>query len=83
MEFSLLHVSMLIELTDEKIRQLKEIIDDPSSSDDEANDSAELSMQYIALSSALAEQYKSKWSSNSEHPCYEHLIRKASNAKEP
>ena len=81
MELSLSHLSLLIELTDKEIKHLKKIIDDPSSLDNEVDDSGELTMQYIALSSALAEQYKTKWTSNSEHPSYEDLVNELHSAK--
>jgi hypothetical protein len=74
MDLSLSHLSMLIELTANEIANLQKIINDPSSADNEVNDSGELSMQYIALSSVLAEMYKNKWSKDSGHPSYKDLI---------
>ncbi|HEY6528040.1 MAG TPA: hypothetical protein VIZ65_05060 [Cellvibrionaceae bacterium] len=65
---------MLIELTERKIKQLKHVIDDPSSSEDEIDNCGELSMQYLSLSSTLAELYKDQWSPSSDLPNYEDLI---------
>ena len=74
MEFSLSHISMLIELTEKEINQLKQVIDNPDSSDEEVDDSGELSTQYLSLSSALASAYKNQWSPDSNYPDYEKLI---------
>ncbi len=74
MEISLSHLSMLIELTEREIKHLKHVIDDPSSSEDEIDNCGELSIQYLSLSSALAELYKKKWSPSSDQPNYEDLI---------
>ncbi len=80
MELSLSHLSMLIELTERQFFSLKNIIDNESSTEEEVDDAGELSMQYLALSSALSELYKDKWSQNSEHPQYEDLIKEIQQA---
>jgi hypothetical protein len=74
MELSLSHLSLLIELTENEISAMKDIIDNPKSSEEEINDSGEHSMQLLSLASALAELYKEKWSSNCEQPGYKELI---------
>ncbi|TQV65678.1 hypothetical protein FKG94_28295 [Exilibacterium tricleocarpae] len=76
MELSLIQIALLIELTDKEIKQLKQVIDNPSSADDEVDDCGELSTQYIALESALAALYKSKWSKDCGQPSYEELAKK-------
>jgi hypothetical protein len=70
MELSLSQLSILIELTEREIEQLKRIIDNPSSRHDDVDNCGELSMQYLSLSSTLAELYKNKWTSNSGQPSY-------------
>lgn len=75
MELSLIQIALLIELTDKEIKQLKQAIDDPGSSDEEVDDCGELSMQYLALESALASLYKSKWSEDCGQPSYEELVK--------
>lgn len=75
MELSLIQLSLLVELTVKEIKQLKETIENPNSTDEEVDDSGELSMQYIALESTLAEIYKSKWSEDCGEPSYEELIQ--------
>lgn len=75
MELSLIQISLLIELTDKEIKHLKQVIDAPDSSDEEVDDCGELSMQYVALESALASLYKSKWSEDCGQPSYEELIK--------
>ena len=78
MQLSLIHLALLIELNYNEIKKLKKIIDDPSSSDQEESDSAESSMQYIALESALADAYKALWSKDSLRPSYDELIEEIS-----
>ncbi|MEY4588042.1 MAG: hypothetical protein RL497_118 [Pseudomonadota bacterium] len=73
MEISLSQLSMLIELTEREIKRIKHIIDDPSSTDEEADNCGELSMQYLSLSSTLAQLYKNKWPGDSGQPTYDDL----------
>lgn len=75
MELSLIQIALLIELTDKEIKELKQVIDNPSSSEEEVDDCGELSTQYIALESTLAFLYKSKWAEGCGQPSYEELVK--------
>ena len=74
MELSLSHLSLLIELTEVELAEMKKIIDSPNASDEEVNDSSEHSMQLLSLSSALQTMYKNKWASSDDELSYDKLI---------
>lgn len=75
MELSLIQLSLLIELTDKEIKRLKDTIDNPNSTEEDVDDCGELSLQYLALESTLAEIYKSKWSEGCGEPSYDELVK--------
>ncbi len=74
MELSLSHLSLLIELTEVELAEMKKIIESPDSSDEEIDDSGEHSMQLLSLSSALQTMYKNKWNSDDDELSYDELI---------
>ncbi|HMW46744.1 MAG TPA: hypothetical protein PKC70_00490 [Cellvibrionaceae bacterium] len=81
MELTLSQLSLLIELTEREITQLKQIINDSSSSEEEVDNCGELSIQYLALSARLAELYKENWSIESGQPAFEVLIEDIHNSQ--
>ena len=75
MQLSLTQLALLIELTEIEIAQMKGIIDNPESSDAEADDASEHSMQLLALSSTLQTMYKElHGSSHDSDMTYDELI---------
>lgn len=74
MELSLSHLSLLIELTEVELAEMKKVIENPNASDEEVNDSSEHSMQLLSLSSALQTMYKNKWESSADDFNYDELI---------
>ncbi len=74
MELSLSHLSLLIELTEVELADMKKIIENPDSSSKEADDSSEHSMQLLSISSVLQTMYKNKWSSLNDELSYSALI---------
>jgi len=75
MELSLSQLSLLVELTEVELAEMKKITDAPSSTEEEADDAGEHSMQMLALASALQALYKEKWSASDEEKNYEELIK--------
>lgn len=75
MDLSLSQLAMLIELTERELIHLKSVIESPESTDDDVDDSGELTVQYLALSSSLAQLYKEKWSPAASLPEYEDLVK--------
>ena len=58
MELTIDQLALLIELTEVELIQMKKIIDDEQSSEREADDASEHTMQLIPLSSSLKKMYE-------------------------
>lgn len=75
MDLSLSQLAMLIELTEREVIHLKNVIESSESTVDDVDDCGELTVQYLALSSLLAQLYKEKWSPAASLPEYEDLLK--------
>ena len=74
MELSLAQLSLLIELTEVELAEMKKNIENPNSSSEFADDCSEHSLQLLSLSSSLQTMYKNKWSSSEDEISYDLLI---------
>ena len=65
----------MIELVSRDIKNLEEIINNPSTPDDIKDDSGELLMSAHRTAANLQSQYTHEWKEDSNFPSYENLVK--------